>query len=140
MTTRVRSSISNTYLSFTEIQSCRAFFFGFLEYFSEILKSERSPDNLAHADASSTRIPWNVVPHLLAYFLTYETGFVLFIYSSAGKFCPVNGLRQLTQDTKSDISCLQMSFMRHNEKLSLFSRPPNNVNSKKIKGKLDILL
>ena len=31
----------------------------------------------------------------------------LLYFSGAGKFCPVHGMRQLTRDTKSDVSCLQ---------------------------------
>ena len=30
-------------------------------------------------------------------------------FSCAGKFCLAHGLRQLTRDTESDISCLQMT-------------------------------
>ena len=51
-------------------------------------------------------------------FLTYETEFVLF-FSSAGKFCLAHGLRQLTRDTKSDISCLQTLLTSHNEDLQM---------------------
>ena len=32
------------------------------------------------------------------------------ILSSAGKFCPAHGLRQLTQNAKSDVNCLQMTL------------------------------
>ena len=37
------------------------------------------------------------------------------IFSSAGKFCLAYGPRQLTQNTKNDVSCLQTFFTRHNE-------------------------
>ena len=47
------------------------------------------------------------------------TGFALYlrdrvcsIFSGARKLCLAHGLRQLTQDTKSDVSCLQTLFMR----------------------------
>ena len=49
------------------------------------------------------------------YILTYETEFVS-IFSGTGKFCLAHGLRQLTRDTKSDVSCLQTFFTRRNEK------------------------
>ena len=47
------------------------------------------------------------------------------IFRSAGKFCLAHGLSQLTQDTKSDVSCLQTL---------------NEVQIKKIKEIIEILL
>ena len=50
------------------------------------------------------------------------------IFSSAGNFCLYHGLRQLTQDTRSDVSCLQT---------------PNDAQTfiiKKIKEIIEILL
>ena len=41
------------------------------------------------------------------------------IFIGAGKFCLAHGLRQLAGDTKSDVSCLQMSPARCNEKLRM---------------------
>ena len=41
------------------------------------------------------------------------------IFSSAGKFCLAHALRQLTRDKKSDVSCLQTSLTRRNEKLRM---------------------
>ena len=46
-----------------------------------------------------------------------------FIFNCAGKFCLAHGLRQFTQDTKSDVSCLQMFFTGRNKKM------PNDVLS-----------
>ena len=40
----------------------------------------------------------------------------LLFFSGAGKFCLAHGLRQLTPDTKSDVSCLQTFFTSRNEK------------------------
>ena len=40
------------------------------------------------------------------------------IFNDAGKFCLAHGLRQLTRDTKSDVSCLQTLRTRRNEKLT----------------------
>ena len=40
----------------------------------------------------------------------------LFFFSGAGKFCLAHGLRQLTPDTKSDVSCIQTFFTNRNEK------------------------
>ena len=47
---------------------------------------------------------------------TYKTEF---IFSDAGKFCFVHGLRQLTRDTKGDVSCLQTSFTCRKENLRM---------------------
>ena len=44
------------------------------------------------------------------------------IFSGAGKFCLAHGLRQLAQDTKSDVSCVQKSFTCPNEKLPMTFR------------------
>ena len=41
------------------------------------------------------------------------------IFSGAGKFCLDPGLRQLTQDTQCDVSCLQTLLTRRNAKLRL---------------------
>ena len=43
----------------------------------------------------------------------------LFYFSGAGKFCLAHGLRQLTQDAKSDVSCLQTTFRRLSENLQM---------------------
>ena len=51
-------------------------------------------------------------------FLFCEIGFVLF-YTGAGKFCLAHGLRQLTRDTKIDVSCLQTLLTRRNEDLQM---------------------
>ena len=41
------------------------------------------------------------------------------IFSSAGKFCLAKGLRQLTQDSKSNVSCLQTMPTSRNENLRM---------------------
>ena len=46
-------------------------------------------------------------------------GQTLFYFSSDGKFCIAHGLRQLMLNTKSDVSCLQTSLTRPNEKLRM---------------------
>ena len=38
------------------------------------------------------------------------------IFTDPGKFCLTHELRQLTRDTKSDVSCLQTLITRRNEK------------------------
>ena len=48
-------------------------------------------------------------------FLTCET--VSFIFIGDGKICLAHGLNQLTRDTASDVSCLQMSLACLDEKL-----------------------
>ena len=40
--------------------------------------------------------------------ISYLLDRVYSIFSGAGKFCLAYGLRQLTRDTKSDVSCLQI--------------------------------
>ena len=47
-------------------------------------------------------------------FLTYEIEFVLFL-----KFCLAHGLRRLTRDKKSNVSCLQKLLTRRNEDLQM---------------------
>ena len=47
-------------------------------------------------------------------FFTYEIEFSS-VCSGAGKFCLAHGLRQLTRDAKSKVSCLQTTLMRRTE-------------------------
>ena len=51
--------------------------------------------------------------------ISYLCDRVCSIFSSAGKFCLTHWLRQLTQDTKSDISYLQRVLTPRNEDLQM---------------------
>ena len=69
---------------------------------------------------TSTTIHKLCLFYLTFLFLTYETEFVLF-FSGVGKFCLTHGLRQLTYNTKIDVSGLQTTFTHCNEKLRIRS-------------------
>ena len=51
----------------------------------------------------------------------------LFYFSSAGKFCLAHGLRQLTRDTKNDISCLLLYARKGLTTNGIRSWPSYNV-------------
>ena len=57
---------------------------------------------------------------------------VCFVFIGVGKFCITHSLRQVTQDTKIDYSCLQTSLTSRNVKLNIVgSWPSYNVTGKK---------
>ena len=56
------------------------------------------------------------VAYVLRCFFVSNEIRVCSIFSGAGKFCLARGLRQLTRDNKSDVSCLQMFFTHRKEK------------------------
>ena len=62
--------------------------------------------------------------------------FCLAVFAVLEKFCLAHGLRQLTRDTKYDVSCLQTSFTCHNKKpnskTDVLRSPSYNVNCKKL--------
>ena len=67
--------------------------------------------------------------------------FVLFLVVLVNSVLP-RGLRHLTQDIKSDVSCLQISLTLCIEKTpkDSWSWPSYNVNCKRLKEIIDILL
>ena len=68
---------------------------------------------------------------------TYETDFILLLLVQ--EHCLAPGLRQLTQDTKSDVICLQRSETGTKKK-RCWNWPSHNINCEQLKELMKILL
>ena len=71
---------------------------------------------------------WDLIESVFETFFTYSCS----IFSGAGKFSLAYGLRQLTRDTKSDVSCLQTMLTRRNENLRMMFGVSQHITFKEI--------